>query len=76
MIKVGKKYIIKNSPDNEELRNKECEIVEIVNKETVIVGFNNAFGWGHDFFRKKTGYKFFWAVNVEYLEYENLLEIE
>lgn len=68
MMKVGKKVIIKNSPDNKQLRNQECEIVEIVNKNTVVVGFNNAFGWGHVQLSEKTGYKFFWAVRVEYLE--------
>jgi hypothetical protein len=73
-MKVGEKYIIKKR--YKQIKNKKCEIVKIVNKETVIVGFNNAYGWSDEQLREKTGYKFFWAVGVEYLEHENFLEIE
>jgi hypothetical protein len=73
MIKVGKKYKVKN------LFNKgyeECEVVEILNEKSVVIGINNVCGWKNDQLREKTGYKFFWAINVEYLKYERFLELE
>lgn len=73
MIKVGKKYKVKN------LFNKgyeKCEIVEILDERSVVIGINNTCGWKNEKLREKTGYKFFWAVDVKWLERENFLELE
>lgn len=73
MIKVGKKYKIKNLFNK---RYEECEVVKILNEKSVVIGINNACGWKNEQLREKTGYKFFWAIGVECLERERFLELE